>query len=612
MSADQHGGPVIDGCETVPALFRKRVRDLGSKVALREKDFGIWNEYSWDGYGEHARLAGLGLKALGLERGDVCSIASEVNKEWMFADLGVICVGGVTNGVYPTDAPNQVEYLINDSASRFYFAEDEEQLDKVLEVRERTPTLEKIIIFDMEGLRSLDDPICLSFEALQDMGREYGATHPEVWDREIDKSRPGDLMILTYTSGTTGPPKGAMISQANMLFMMTTVQSCYGVYPTDEQLGFLPLAHVAGRMFYTFTPIESGCVVNLVESTETINHDQQEVSPTIHFAVPRVWEKQFSTVQIKLKEGTALGRAAYRVAMAIGARRAAALKERRPVPLHLAAAFFLAEVLILKNIRRLLGIDKCRWLSTAAAPIAPDLIDWYWALGKPMYELYGQTECTGIATANLKDDFRIGSVGKSAEGVEIALAELDEIVLRGPGVIQGYWNKPEKTAETIRQGWLHTGDVGRIDDDGFVYLIDRMKDIIITAGGKNITPSEIENQLKFSPYITDTVVVGDRRPYLTCLVMIDDENVMKFAQDNDVPFTNYTSLCHTREVEDLIWEEIESVNARFARVETIKRFRLIDQLLDPEDDELTPTQKLKRSVVNEKYADLIEAMYRGG
>ena len=612
VSYPGQGTTVIDGCETVPALFRKRVADLGEKVAIREKDYGIWNEYSWADYGEQARLVGLGLKALGLQRGDVCSIASEVNKEWMFADLGVICMGGVTNGVYPTDAPNQVEYLINDSGSRFYFAEDEEQLDKVLEVRERTPTLEKIIIFDMEGLRRLDDPMCLSFEALQALGRDYAETHPEAWDDEIDKARADDLMILTYTSGTTGPPKGAMISEANMLFMMTTVQSCYGVYATDEQLGFLPLAHVAGRMFYTFTPIESGCVVNLVESLETINHDQQEVSPTIHFAVPRVWEKQFSTVQIKLKEGTALGRAAYRLAMVIGERRAAALKERRPVPLHLAAAFFFAEALILKNIRRLLGIDKCRWLSTAAAPIAPDLIDWYWALGKPMYELYGQTECTGIATANFRDDFRIGSVGKSAEGVEIALAEQDEIVIRSPGVIQGYWNKPEKTAETIRQGWLHTGDVGRIDDDGFVYLIDRMKDIIITAGGKNITPSEIENQLKFSPYITDAVVVGDRRPYLTCLVMIDDENVMKFAQDNDVPFTNYTSLCHTREVEDLIWTEIESVNARFARVETVKRFRLIDQLLDPEDDELTPTQKLKRSVVNEKYADLIEAMYRGG
>ena len=611
MNAEVKGEVLIDGCATIPALFQKRVADLGAKVAFREKDFGIWNEYTWGDWGEQARLVAGGLKALGLERGDVCSVAAEVVKEWLFADLGIICAGGVTNGVYPTDSPTQVEYLINDSGTRFYFAEDEEQLDKVLEVRERTPTLEKVIIFDMEGLRNLDDPMCLSFDAFLDMGRDYGAEHPEVWDREIAAAAPGDLMILTYTSGTTGPPKGAMISQGNMMFMVRTLQGTYGIHHDDEQLGFLPLAHVAGRMFYTFVVIEACSVVNLVENPETMVQDIQEVSPTIHFAVPRVWEKQYSAVQIKLKEATALGRWAYNRAIALGERRAVHLKEGRNVPAGLRGVFFLADRLVLRNVRRLLGIDECRWLATAAAPIAPDLIDWYWALGKPMYECYGQTECSGIATANVPGDFRIGSVGKSTDGVDVALAEDDEIVIRSPGVIQGYWNKPERTADTIRQGWLHTGDVGRIDDDGFVYIIDRMKDIIITAGGKNITPSEIENQLKFSPYITDAVVVGDRRPYLTCLVMIDHDNVTKFAQDNDVPFTNYTSLCHAQPVVDLVGREVEAVNTKFARVETIKRFRLIDQLLDPEDDELTPTQKLKRKVVNEKYADLIDGMYRG-
>ena len=599
----------VDGCVTIPELFWKRATERADKVAIREKDFGIWNEYTWADYGERARLAGLGLKALGLERGDVVSIASEVNKEWMFADLGVICIGGVTNGVYPTDAPNQVEYLIDDSATRYYFAEDEEQLDKVLEVRERTPTLEKVVIFDMEGLRDLDDDMCMSFESLLKLGREYGERHPEVWTAEIAKARPEDLMVLTYTSGTTGPPKGAMITQRNMLYMMNALQGCYGVHETDEQLGFLPLAHVAGRMFYTFAVLESCSVVNLVEELETAVTDQQEVAPTIHFAVPRVWEKQFSTVAIKLKEATAVGRLAYRLALAVGERRAACLKAGERVPAPIAAAFFCADRLVFKNIRRMLGIDDCRWLSTAAAPIAPDLIDWYWAIGKPMYEVYGQTECSGLATANLIDDFRIGSVGKAVAGAEVALSEENEILIRSPGVIAGYWNKPEKTADTIRQGWLHTGDVGRIDDDGFVYIVDRMKDIIITAGGKNITPSEIENQLKFSPYITDAVVVGDRRPFLTCLVMIDHENVTKYAQDNDVPFTNYTSLCHTQEVQDLVWGEIERVNARFARVETIKKFRLIDQLLDAEDEELTPTQKLKRKVVHEKYEGLIAGMY---
>ena len=402
-----------------------------------------------------------------------------------------------------------------------------------------------------------------------------------------------------------------MISQANMMFMMATLQHCYGLRSTDEQLGFLPLAHVAGRMFYTFSVIEAASVVNLVENPETMAQDIQEVSPTVHFAVPRVWEKQFSTVQIKLKEATALGRLAYKAALSLGERRAVHLKAARQPPLALRGAAALADLLVLKNIRRLLGIDQCRWLTTGAAPIAPDLIDWFWALGRPMYEVYGQTECAGIATANIAGDFRIGSVGKAARGVEVELTAQDEVVIRSPGVIQGYWNQPEKTADTIRQGWLHTGDVGRIDDDGFVYVVDRMKDIIITAGGKNVTPSEIENQLKFSPYITDAVVVGDRRPFLSCLVMIDHDNVTKYAQDNDVPFTNYTSLCHAQEVEDLVNGEIERVNAKFARVETIKKFRLIDQLLDPEDDELTPTQKLKRKVVNEKYADLIDAMYRG-
>ncbi|MYH16778.1 MAG: long-chain fatty acid--CoA ligase [Gammaproteobacteria bacterium] len=603
-------GPLtIDGCATVPQLFWKRVTDWGPKVALREKDFGIWNETTWADYGEQARLVGLGLKSLGLERGDVCSIAGEVCKEWLFADLGVNCIGGVSNGVYPTDSPEQVAYLINDSRTRFYFAEDEEQLDKVLEVRERTPTLEQIIIFDMEGLRNFSDPQCMSYAELIARGAAYGEERGADWQAAIDAAQPEDLMILTYTSGTTGPPKGAMISQGNMIFMMRNLQRIYGVYDTDEQIGFLPLAHVAGRMFYTFCGIESGCVVNLVEEPETFVQDQQEVAPTVAFAVPRVWEKQHSTITIKLKDGTALGRFAYGLALKAGLKRATFTKAGQSVPWPLRLGCAAADFLVFKNILVFLGLDRCRWLSTGAAPIAPELIDWFWAMNKPMFEVYGQTECSGLATANLPGETRIGSVGKANAEVDVRLSEEGEILIRSAGVIRGYWNKPEKTAETFRQGWLHTGDVGRIDDDGYVYIVDRMKDIIITAGGKNITPSEIENQLKFSPYVTDAVVVGDRRPYLTCLVMIDHENVTKFAQDHDVPFTNYTSLCHTQAVQDLIGGEIETVNAKFARVETIKKFKLIDQLLDPEDDELTPTQKLKRKVVHEKYADLIEAMY---
>ena len=602
---------VIDGCDTVAALFADRVQRWGDRVALREKEFGIWNPYTWRDWGTMARAVGLGLKALGLRRGDRCSIASEICREWLFADLGVIGIGGVTNGVYPTDSPAQVEYLISDSGSRFYFAEDEEQLDKVLEVRERLPGLVRIVVFDMEGLRSFRDPQVMSFAELVALGEDWHAQHPGDWDEAIAAARPEDLMVLTYTSGTTGPPKGAMISHRNMIYMMRNLQDIYGLRGDDEQVAFLPLAHVAGRMFYCSAAIESGCVVNLVEDAETVQQDQQEIAPTVHFAVPRVWEKQFSQVTIRMKDATRLGQWAYAWAIGTGRRRAACRMRGEKAPLATELLFRIADLLVLRNIKVMLGIHRCRWLSTAAAPIAPDLIEWFWALGKDMYEVYGQTECTGLATANWPGNARVGSVGKACIECDVVLSPEGEILIRGPGVIAGYWNKAEKTAETLIDGWLHTGDVGRVDADGFISVVDRMKDIIITAGGKNITPSEIENQLKFSPFISDAVVIGDRRPYLTCLVMIDLDNVSKYAQDLKVVFTNYTSLCHTREVQDLIGAEIEKVNAKFARVETIKRFALIDQLLDAEDEELTPTMKLKRKVVNEKYKDMITAMYAG-
>jgi len=601
---------VIDGCDTTPRLFWKRVTEHADKVALREKDLGIWNEYRWQDWGDQARLVGMGLIALGLQRGDRCSIASEINKEWLFADLGIICAGGVTNGVYPTDSAAQVEYLINDSGTRYYFAEDEEQLDKVLEVRERTPTLEKIIIFDMDGLRGLDDPQCMSFEDLVERGRDELEARPDAWKQAVEGAQPEDVMILTYTSGTTGPPKGAMISHRNVLFSIDAVQRSLGVLDRDELLGFLPLAHIAGRLFYVFSVIESLATINLVESLETTGENLQQVEPTNHFAVPRVWEKQYSTVTIMLEEGTRLGRWVYQRCLATGREVAEYRQRGERLPASLWIPWLLADGYVFRNIRQLLGLNRARWTVTGAAPIAPELIRWFWSLGVPMFEGYGQTECAGLATVNLPGACRFGSIGRPIEGVEIRISDQGEILIRSPGVIQGYWNQPEKSAETIVDGWLHTGDVGRIDEDGYVYILDRLKDIIITAGGKNITPSEIENQLKFSPYISDAVVVGDKRPYLVCLVMIDLENVTKYAQDREVPFTNYTSLCHAPEVVDLVAGIVEDVNRNFAQVETIKKFRLIDQLLDAEDEELTPTMKLKRKVVNEKYIDLIEAMYQ--
>jgi len=325
--------------------------------------------------------------------------------------------------------------------------------------------------------------------------------------------------------------------------------------------------------------------------------------------VPRIWEKFYSGVALRMREATPLGKLAYRWAIGVGMRMAEARVAGRRPSAGLRLLRRAADYLVLDNIRRSMGLHRTRGAATGAAPIAPELIKWYLALGIDMREVYGQTENCGLATAMPADRIKLGSVGVARPGTEVRISPEGEILLRGPHVFLGYYKKPERTAETVVDGWLHTGDVGGMDADGFLTITDRMKDLIITAGGKNITPSEIENQLKFSPYISDAVVIGDARKFLSCLVMIDHETVAQFAQEQNVPFTNFASLCRTSQVQDLIWGEIERVNRQLARVETVKKFRLIEQILTPEDEELTPTMKLKRTLVNKKYRGLIDSMY---
>ena len=604
------GRPVrVHGQDTLPRLFRHVVRERGDRVAMREKHLGIWRAISWREYGLHARQVGLGLVALGLRPRDVVSIIADNCPEWLYADMGIMSVAGVPNGIYTTDSARQVEYIVNDSGSRFLFVENEEQLDKALAVRAQCPELVKIIVFDMEGLHAFQDDQVMPLEALQALGAAYEREHPEAWDRLVEIPRPEDLAILVYTSGTTGPPKGAMLSHRNILFQLENADFLTALREGDQQLSFLPLCHVAERTFTVFNPLYTGATVNFAESIDTVPENIREVAPALFFAVPRIWEKFYSGVALRMRDATWLGRVAYRAAIGVGLRMAACrLAGRRPSP-ALRAAFRVADFLVLDNVKRSIGLHRARGAATGAAPIAPDLIRWYLALGINMLEVYGQTENTGLATAMPADRIKLGTVGVARPETEVRLSPEGEILLKGPHVFLGYYGKPEKTAETIVDGWLHTGDVGSIDADGFVRITDRMKDIIITAGGKNITPSEIENQLKFSPYISDAVVIGDRRPFITCLVMIDHETVAQFAQERNVPFSNFASLCRAPEVQEIIRGEIERVNRDLARVETIKAFRLIEQPLTAEDEELTPTMKLKRALVNVKYKDLIDSMY---
>jgi long-chain acyl-CoA synthetase len=600
--------------DTLSRSFVLSCRTRGDRPAMREKLYGIWNAISWNQWLERARAVTYALHAVGFRPGDVSSVLANTVPEWNYADLGILCAGGVSSGIYPTDSAKQVEYLLNDSGTTVLFVEDDEQLDKALEVRGRCPTLRQIVVFDMEGLAAFRDPMVTSLEAFMAKGRAHAEGRETLFDELVDSRGPDDLAILVYTSGTTGPPKGAMHSHRNVVCQMRNCmhpELSLSWYEGDERLAFLPLCHVAERVAGSYYSIATGCCSNFAESPETVPDNIREVQPTLFGAVPRVWEKFYSGITLALKDATPLQQWAYRRAINAGFAIADARIANRAPTAFQKMRFRLAYWLVLKNIRQMIGLDRCRWLFTGAAPIAPELIRWYLALGLDMYEVYGQTENCGLATAMPATAIKLGTVGKAVPYGEVKVSPLGEILIRGEFVFMGYLNQPQKSAETVDpDGWLHTGDVGTIDDEGYVKITDRMKDIIITAGGKNVTPSEIENQLKFSPYISDAVVVGDRRPYLTCLVMIDRETVEKYAQDRDVPFTSYASLCRAKEVQDLIWSEIEQINANFARVETIKRFFLIEQQLTPEDEELTPTMKLKRSFVNAKYKAEIEAMYR--
>jgi len=600
--------------DTIPELFWQRVSELGDKPMMRQKDLGIWRAYSWNQVGVIVSEIAAGMVSLGFEPGEVASVLANTSREWVWADLAIQTAGGICNGIYPTDAAPQVSYLCDDSASVYLFVESDEQLDKFLDVRHELPRIRKVVVFNMEGLGNLDDPQIISLEQLRDIGRDYLKAHPGLIETRRQSRKSGDVAILVYTSGTTGRPKGAMITHANLCSVLAGQSGSLfeGLPQGGERVAFLPLCHIAERMIGEYVPIMRSSVVNFVENPETVFENLREVQPHVFFAVPRVWEKIYSQVRISLSEAGKLQQVAYGWALSVGQDVATAQSQGRQPSGWLALQNKLARFAVMNNVRRMVGLDRVELALTGAAPISPELIRWYQALGIPLREGWGMTETCGGGTVNPRLKSHPGSVGVPGPGIEMRIApDTNEIMLRGPNVILGYLNQPEKTAETIdTDGWLHTGDVGRVDDEGYFYITDRMKDIIITAGGKNVTPSEWENELKFSPFVTDAVVIGDKRSYLTALVMIDQENVEKFAQDRDVPFTNYASLTRAKEVHDLIWAEIEAVNKKFARVEQVKKFRLLETQLTAEDEELTPTMKLKRNFVQKKYAEMIESMYR--
>lgn len=594
---------------TIPRLLWGRSEEWAELTVIRYKKFGVWKDIRWKEYGNKVKHVALGFIGLGLERGDLISIMSENTPEWLFCDVGIMAAGGVSVGVYPTNSAKQVEYVVKDSGSSYFIAGDEEQLDKILEVRDVLPRLKRIIIVNQKGLRHFSDPGVIAFEELLELGKAMEQQNPTLFEDLVKATKPKDLAILIYTSGTTGPPKGSMMSHANLFFTVEAWLKLDKAYMNDETLAFLPLSHILQRLFSLVFPLIAGTICSFSEGMDTFPQDIREVSPTIFIAVPRIWEKFYSSLIFQVEDSTPLEKLAFKWAMHIGKKMADKRStSKRPSP-YLWIAYKLAEWAVLKNIRKFIGQDRNRYSVTGAAPISHDLLDFYKSLGIDIREGYGLTESTGAAIGHHPGDYKFGTVGRPLPGIQVKIAEDGEILIKSPSVFMGYYNDPARTQETVVDGWLHTGDIGKIDEEGHVILLDRKKDIIITAGGKNITPSEIENQLKFSTYINDAVVIGDSKKYLTCLIMIDDENTMKYAQDNRIPFTTYASLTRAPEIIKLIQKEVDAVNKNLAGVETIKKFRLIDLQLTADDDEVTPTGKLKRKYVSEKFKDLIEDMY---
>jgi long-chain acyl-CoA synthetase len=595
---------------TLPKALLNIVEKQPNRVAMRKKDFGIWQDITWAEYLENVKHVALGLHALGVKYGEHVAIIGENRPEWLYSALGIVCAGGAWVGVYTTNPVTECEYVVGHSDAVVYICEDEEQLDKALVFRGKTPQLRKLIVWEMEGLKHYKDPMLMSFQELLDLGREEDLRNPGLFKQLTEQAQPQDIAGIIYTSGTTGPPKGALLAHEGYLWVGRTAQKVMPTNQDDETISFLPLNHVYEQIFDMMFHLTVGHIVNFTENTDTVMADMREVSPTMFHAVPRIWEKYYSGIVLKMADATWLKRQLYKIAVKIGTKYNDKALAKKKVPLHLAMAYHLAYFVVFRKLKERLGFDRVRLGVSGAAPISHEILKFFQSIGIPIREGYGMTETTGITHMSSEVDYKVGTVGKALPDTQVRIAEDGEILVKHTGIFKGYYKDEEQTKEVLVDGWMHTGDVGVIDDEGYLKLTDRKKDLIITAGGKNVAPQYLENLLKFSPYINDSVVIGDGRKYLTALIVIDEENVTKYAQDNKVQFTTFATMTRDQEVINLIREEIDKVNKQVARVENIRKFKIIDKKLYTEDGEVTPTMKVKRKSINAQFGDLIESMYR--
>ena len=606
-----------NGPATVPQHFLRQVRSRrAGEVALRQKEYGIWREFNWQDSWEQVRAFGLGLRELGLARGDHVATIGDNDRQYLWAYLGLQAVGGVQVGLFTDATAEEAAYIIGHSDARFVLAQDQEQVDKMLAVRERIPKVERVIYWDERGLWEYDDPWLTSYDEVCRLGGEAAVREPSQFEEEIGLGRGEDLAILCYTSGTTGRPKGAMLTHENLIRATAAFTEVDPLDEGDNHISLLPLGWIAEHAWGVAPHCVHGMVMNFPESPETVRADVREIAPQRVLYNSRLWDGLLGTVQVRMAESSWVNRKLYDIFLPIGRRLADRKLAGEAVSPGLRLAYRIGDWCLFHPLRDKLGFTKLRAGYTAGGSLSPDAMRFFHALGINLKQIYGLTEVTGSGTIHWDGDIKFASVGRPGGGVLVRTAEDGEIQIGGPTVFQGYYNNPEATAEAVveedGERWFRTGDAGHIDEDGHLIYLDRLKDMITLANGERYAPQFIEGRLKFSPYILDVMAVGGlAQAYVTALIIINFENVSSWAERQGIAFTTFADLAQKAEVSELVRQAVEEVNADLPPTSRVERFVLMHKEFDADESEMTRSRKLRRDVLYERYAEMIEMMYAG-
>jgi long-chain acyl-CoA synthetase len=597
---------VLEG--TIVSNFMQQVERLGDRSAMRHRDpvTGEWRDTSWAEYGLIAREVAMGLVALGVEPGDAVAIFSPNRPEWHIVDMAGMCARARTVPIYLNNAPAQVAYVLGHSGSKVVFVAGEDQLRTLDKARDEAPDLHHAIAFDAE---TSADGFVISLDDLRRRGRDAEVARPGAFDDRWRGLAPEDVATIVYTSGTTGMPKGAILTHANIVWTAESLIQVFSEGDDGRRLSYLPLAHIAERLTGHFQQSFLGVQTWFAQSIDTLLQDLQDCRPTVFFAVPRVWEKFHAGIMAKVSEREEAERQMFEGLLTLAVAAVELRQEGEAVTEENVQALAMADQMAFGPLRAVLGLDQVRFAVSGAAPINPDLLTFWHAVGIPIAEVYGQTEDCGPATLNPPGRIKIGTVGPAIPGCEVKLAEDGEILVRGGNVFQGYYRNDEGSAATLIDGWLHTGDVGVFDDDGYLTITDRKKDLIITAQGKNVAPQELESRLKYHPLVSQAVVIGDRRPYLVALITLDPDASARFAVEHGLDATAPAAFAEAPAVLGAIQGAVDAVNAEFSRAEQIKRFHILPRDFSVEEEEITPTLKVRRRAIVERYDGAIEALY---